>query len=48
MLIRKTSREDHLKYMESHLLADLRTTGPTGTFTAKGNEYYEIIDEVTK
>jgi heme-degrading monooxygenase HmoA len=48
MLIRKTSREDHLKYMESHLLANLRTTGPTGTFTAKGNEYYEIIDEVTK
>ena len=48
MLIRKTSREDHLKYMESHVLADLRTTGPTGTFTAKGNEYYEIIDELTK
>ena len=48
MLIRKTSREDHLKYMESHVLADLRTTGPTGTFTPKGNEYYEIIDELTK
>jgi len=48
MLIRKTNREDHLKYMESHLLAELRTTGPQGTFTAKGNEYYEIIDEVMK
>ena len=48
MLIRKTSREDHLKYMESHVLADLRATGPTGTFTPKGNEYYEIIDELTK
>jgi heme-degrading monooxygenase HmoA len=48
MLIRKTSREDHLKYMESHLLADVRRSGPSGTFTAKGNEYYEIIDETTK
>ena len=48
MLIRKTSREDHLKYMESHVLADLRATGPAGTFTPKGNEYYEIIDELTK
>ena len=47
MLIRKTSREDHLKYMESHLVTDLRSTGPTGTFTPQGNEYYEIIDELT-
>ena len=48
LLIRKTSREDHMKYMESPLLTELRAKGPQGTFTTRGHEYYEIIEETTK
>jgi len=48
LLVRKTGREDHMKYVESLLKSALRETGPQGTSTARGDymEYYEIIDEV--
>ena len=45
MLIRKTGRADHLKYMENENLPGANPDRPRGTFTARGNEYYEIIDE---
>ena len=48
LLIRKTSREDHMKYMESPLLTELRAKGPQGTFTTRGHEYYEIIEEIAR
>ena len=49
LLVRKTGREDHMKYVESLLKSALRETGPQGTSTARGDymEYYEIIDEMT-
>ncbi len=45
MLIRKTGRADHLKYMENENLPGTNPDRPRGTFTARGNEYYEIVDE---
>lgn len=47
LLIRKTSREDHMRYVESLMKSQLRETGPQGTSTARGQymEYYEVIDE---
>ena len=45
MLIRKTGREDHLMYMENENRPGANDDRPRGTFTARGNQYYEIIDE---
>ncbi len=45
MLIRKTGREDHLMYMENENTPGANDDRPRGTFTARGNQYYEIIDE---
>ena len=45
MLIRKTGRADHLKYMENENQPGANPDRPRGTFTARGNEYYEIVDE---
>ena len=45
MLIRKTGRQDHLQYMENENAPGANDDRPRGTFTARGNQYYEIIDE---
>ena len=49
LLVRKTSRNFHMRYVESLLKAQLRDTGPQGASTTRGDymEYYEIISEVT-
>lgn len=49
LLVRKTSREDHMLYVESMLKSQLRDASPQGVSTPRGDymEYYEIIDEVT-
>ena len=45
MLIRKTGREDHLLYMENENRPGANDDRPRGTFTPRGNQYYEIVDE---
>lgn len=49
LLVRKTSRDDHMVYVESMLKSQLRDSSPQGVSTPRGDymEYYEIIDEVT-
>ena len=49
LLVRKTSRDDHMRYVESLLKSALRDSSPQGVSTARGDymEYYEIIDEMT-
>ena len=47
LLIRKTNRDDHMRYVESLMKSQLRDTGPQNTSTPRGDymEYYEVIDE---
>ena len=49
LLVRKTSRDFHMRYVESLLKSQLRDTGPQGASTTRGDymEYYEVISEVT-
>ena len=49
-LVRKTGKEDHMRYVESLTKSDLRNTAPPGHSAPRSGEYmeyYEIIDEVT-
>ena len=46
LLIRKTSRAHHMRYVESLMKSQLRDTGPQNTSKPRGDymEYYEVID----